>query len=57
MIRKEGDRLVLEPVRKRSLLALLASWEPMPYDWPEMKICPRAVDLSRRTDSQSNNGK
>jgi len=58
MIRKEGDRLVLEPVRKRSLLALLASWEPMPYDWPEIEDLPaEPVDLEPPTDSQSNNGK
>jgi antitoxin VapB len=29
VIRKEGSRLILEPVRPKSLLALLATFEPM----------------------------
>ncbi|MFZ5670824.1 MAG: antitoxin [Pseudomonadota bacterium] len=29
VMRKEGDRLVLEPVRRKSLLALLATFEPI----------------------------
>ncbi len=29
IIRRDGDRLIVEPVVKRSLLALLASWEPL----------------------------
>ena len=29
VIRKEGERLIVEPVRKRSLLALLATLEPI----------------------------
>ncbi len=29
LIRKEGERLIVEPVRKRSLLALLATLEPI----------------------------
>ena len=28
-IRRDGDRLILEPVRPRGLLGLLSSWEPM----------------------------
>ena len=29
IIRKDGDKLIIEPVAKNSLLELLATWEPM----------------------------
>jgi len=32
IMRKEGDRLIIEPAPKKSLLALLASWEPLDED-------------------------
>ena len=37
IIRKDGNRLIIEPVKKISLLALLASWEPLAEDLPEIK--------------------
>lgn len=37
LIRKEGNRLVVEPVRRRSLLELAASWEPLDEDFPEIE--------------------
>lgn len=37
IIRKDGDRLVLEPVRKFNNLAeLLASWEPIDEEFPDV---------------------
>jgi len=36
ILRKEGDRLVIEPVRKGRLLALLASLEPLDETLPEI---------------------
>jgi antitoxin VapB len=33
---KEGDRLVIEPARPRSLLAVLATLEPVDEDFPPM---------------------
>ena len=36
ILRKEGDRLVIEPVRKGRLLALLASLEPLEGDLPDV---------------------
>ncbi|ADE16313.1 SpoVT/AbrB domain protein [Nitrosococcus halophilus Nc 4] len=46
IIRKEGDRLIVEPVQRRSLLALLATWEPLEEDFPEIKdLHPDPVDL------------
>lgn len=29
LVRKEGDRLILTPIKKSGLLDLLATWEPM----------------------------
>lgn len=37
---KEGDSLVIAPVRKRSLAVLLASWEPMDDDIGEIEDRP-----------------
>ena len=36
IIRKEGDRLIVEPVKKASLLALLATLEPLDEDFPDV---------------------
>ena len=36
IMRKEGDRLVIEPVRRMGLVHLLAGWEPMEDDLPEI---------------------
>ncbi|HEX5719649.1 MAG TPA: AbrB/MazE/SpoVT family DNA-binding domain-containing protein [Thermoanaerobaculia bacterium] len=37
LVRKEGNRLVIEPVRRRSLLELAASWEPLDEDFAEIE--------------------
>lgn len=36
VLRKEGDRLIIEPVRKGRLLALLASLEPLDETFPDI---------------------
>ena len=36
IIRKEGDRLIVEPVKKRGLLALLATLESLDEDFPDV---------------------
>ncbi len=36
ILRKEGDRLVIQPVRKGRLLALLASLEPLEAPFPDV---------------------
>ncbi len=36
IIHKEGDRLIVEPVRKGRLLALLATLEPLDETFPDM---------------------
>jgi antitoxin VapB len=46
IMRKEGDRLVIEPVPTKSLLALLARLAPLREDFPPMlDVPPDAVDL------------
>jgi antitoxin VapB len=35
IIRKEGDRLIVEPVRKGRLLALLATLDPLDETFPD----------------------
>jgi antitoxin VapB len=45
-IHREGKCLVIEPVERSSLLALLASWEPLDVEFPEpADEAPDAVDL------------
>jgi len=37
ILHKEGDRLIVEPVRKpNSLAELLASWEPVEEEFPDV---------------------
>jgi len=40
VIRKEGDRLIVEAVKKPSLLALLATLQPLDEEFPEMEDPP-----------------
>lgn len=36
IMHRDGDRLLIEPVRKRGLLALLRTMEPLAEDIPEI---------------------
>jgi antitoxin VapB len=46
IMRKEGDRLIIEPAQPRSLLALLATLEPIEEDFAEITDLPiDSVDL------------
>ncbi len=46
VVRKEGNRLIIEPAPRRSLLALLATWEPCDEVVPEIEDRPpEPVDL------------
>ena len=40
ILRREGDLLILEPVRKRGLVALLDSWESIDEALPEIEDQP-----------------
>lgn len=46
IIRREGDRLILEPAEPTSLLAILAALEPLDEDFPAIEdLPPDAVNL------------
>jgi antitoxin VapB len=46
IIRKEGNKLIIEPAPKRSLVALLDRLEPLDEDFPEIEdLPPGPVDL------------
>ena len=40
VMRKEGVRLIIEPAPRKSLLALLESWEPLDEDFPPIHDRP-----------------
>ena len=42
IIRRDGDRLVIEPVRRKGLAALLDSWAPMAEEFLEIADLPPA---------------
>ncbi|MBC7801858.1 MAG: AbrB/MazE/SpoVT family DNA-binding domain-containing protein [Gemmatimonadaceae bacterium] len=42
IISRDGDRLIIEPVRARGLAALLDSWEPLDVDLPDIDDPPPA---------------
>ena len=37
IMHRDGDRLVIEPLRKRGLIALLKSMRPLDEDFPEIE--------------------
>jgi antitoxin VapB len=46
IMRKEGERLIIEPAPKRSLLELLDSWDPIDEEFPPIEdMPPDPVDL------------
>lgn len=46
ILRKEGNRLIIEPAPKKSLLALLATLEPLDEEFPKIEDpLPEPVDL------------
>ncbi len=36
VIRKEGNKLIIEPVQRRSLLKVIAGWKPLPDNFPDV---------------------
>jgi len=43
LMRKEGESLILTPIRKNRLLDLLASWEPLDEGLPDVEDLPPQV--------------
>ena len=50
VIRKEGGRLIIEPVIKTGLAALLASWKPLDEDFPEIDDSPAEPEDIRKQE-------
>ena len=51
-IRRDGDRLILEPVRKKNLLEFLATLEPLDVDFPEIEDLPLDdIDLTSEEEA------
>jgi antitoxin VapB len=46
LLRKEGDRLVVEPMPRPSLRKLLASWEPLDEEFPAIDDLGPAEDVN-----------
>ena len=44
LMRKEGDTLIIEAAAKKSVLELLASWQPIADDFPEIPDPPTEPD-------------
>ena len=40
VMRKEGNTLIIDVAPKKSVLELLASWQPMDWDFPEIPDPP-----------------
>lgn len=40
IMRKEGERLIIEPAPRKSVLELLAGWEPLDEEFPEIPDPP-----------------
>jgi antitoxin VapB len=46
VIRKEGDKLIVEPLAPKSLLSVLATLTPLDEEFPEiLDSLPRSVEL------------
>lgn len=46
IVRKEGDRLIIEPIQRRSLLALLNTWVSLEEDLPTITdLAAEPVDI------------
>ncbi len=40
LMRKDGDSLVITPIKRNGLQALLASWDPQGEDMPDIEDSP-----------------
>ncbi|MGE0008404.1 MAG: antitoxin [Parvibaculaceae bacterium] len=55
IMHRDGERLVIEPVRKRGLVALLKSMKPLDEDFPEIEEphgCSRLLSSSSVTPTK-----
>ena len=40
LLRRDGNRLIVEPLARPPLLSLLRAWTPIDTDWPELADPP-----------------
>ncbi|HEY7213834.1 MAG TPA: AbrB/MazE/SpoVT family DNA-binding domain-containing protein [Thermoanaerobaculia bacterium] len=45
LLRKVGDRLIVEPLPRRSVLEILSTWEPLDEEFPDIDD-PEPDDVS-----------
>ena len=46
IVRKEGDRLIVEPTKRPSLVGLLSTWGTLDDEFPDIEdAAPEPVDL------------
>jgi len=43
VIYRDGQRLIIEPTQRSSLSRLLATWDPIDTDWPDIEDRPPAA--------------
>jgi antitoxin VapB len=46
LLHKEGDRLIVEPMPRPSLLELLATWTPLDEEFPEIDDLEPVEDVN-----------
>lgn len=46
LLRKEGDRLIVEPMPRRSLLEILSTWDPLDEELPDVDDLGPAEDVN-----------
>jgi antitoxin VapB len=44
VIRKEGTKLIIEPIQQRSLLKVIAGWQPLSEDFPDVDADVQPLD-------------
>jgi antitoxin VapB len=45
ILRREGNRLIVEPMPRRSLLELVSTWEPLAEEFPEIDDLEPLADV------------
>lgn len=46
LLRKEGDRLIVEPMPRKSLLEVLSKWEPLDEEFPDVDDLEAPEDVN-----------
>ena len=46
LLRKEGDRLIVEPMPRKSLIELLSTWDPLEEEFPDIDDLEPVEDVN-----------